>query len=353
MSACIIDQVEACFAAYNDLVARCTEESPLVAGQCLVDAVFSVYNNTRRLLATTPKDDATWHEAVTAPGEMGQCLESNWLLQCEAWINGISLIDPTDCPDATCYGATRSSTEHRMTGTAGTCSYSSDDGYSLAWNATSEQWDLHVDGVLCTSGSTDKGNPAGTYLLGTESIVVAPCASGICDISLDSAGGDEGYDQTFEAGFFEQTGGTIYVREFETYTQRDQLRIFSNGSEAAIYDSGCIATNRNPITNLAVTIPVGTTTLRVQVIPNCEGGSGTAWVLKIGCTEMRAMMRVARRSVETPARPEDIAEATRRFEICKACGDTIEGGFGCRHYRGCCFGARRAELGFRCPSGKW
>ena len=42
-----------------------------------------------------------------------------------------------------------------------------------------------------------------------------------------------------------------------------------------------------------------------------------------------------------------------RFEKCKACEDSRDGGHLCVHYAGCCFGRRRSEPSFKCPKGKW
>lgn len=42
-----------------------------------------------------------------------------------------------------------------------------------------------------------------------------------------------------------------------------------------------------------------------------------------------------------------------RFEICKGCAESLESGFACRLYSGCCLGNRRADPTFHCPANKW
>ena len=42
-----------------------------------------------------------------------------------------------------------------------------------------------------------------------------------------------------------------------------------------------------------------------------------------------------------------------RFEICKACGQSTDTGFGCAHHKGCCFGRWRSQPENKCPEGKW
>lgn len=98
----------------------------------------------------------------------------------------------------------------------------------------------------------------------------------ICDLSLDSSGGDEGYDQTFGAG----NGGYSIIITYETYYQEDQIILYSQ-TGTILFDSGCIGTQGER--DATVVVPVGTTSIRVRVIPNCNGGSGTAWYLSIRC----------------------------------------------------------------------
>ena len=42
-----------------------------------------------------------------------------------------------------------------------------------------------------------------------------------------------------------------------------------------------------------------------------------------------------------------------RFDVCKFCSDALQEGFGCRLFRGCCFGRSRTDPLFHCPTGKW
>lgn len=42
-----------------------------------------------------------------------------------------------------------------------------------------------------------------------------------------------------------------------------------------------------------------------------------------------------------------------RFLVCGACPDSTDGGFGCRHHKGCCFGRWRGLPASQCPKMKW
>ena len=98
----------------------------------------------------------------------------------------------------------------------------------------------------------------------------------ICSLSLNSSGGDEGFDETYSAG----NGGYTIVLTYETYYQKDQIILYDQAS-VVLFDSGCVGTQGERVSNIAV--PAGTTSIRVRVIPNCEGGTGTAWYLQIRC----------------------------------------------------------------------
>lgn len=62
---------------------------------------------------------------------------------------------------------------------------------------------------------------------------------------------------------------------------------------------------------------------------------------------------VSSATIPQAALPTNVAIATKRFQICRACADSLEEGFGCSHYSGCCLGRRRSDPGFSCPDGKW
>ena len=120
-----------------------------------------------------------------------------------------------------------------------------------------------------------------------------PCELDLCDLALDSAGGDEGYVADFP---LKRTSyDTPLSIRFATYTIKDQLVIcadplepYSGTASAAaisgtvLYDSGCISTTSDPDYE-RVTLPKETKVVRIIVIPNCEGTRGTAWALKVIC----------------------------------------------------------------------
>jgi hypothetical protein len=127
------------------------------------------------------------------PGEIGQCVDGDWLERCEAWINGIT------CKDAP-----------------------------------------------------------------------NPDLPSVCDIDLNSAGGIEGYDQTFSA-----QEGTIHI-EFEAYGVPDQLIISTD--TGTLLDTGMMSGHLSR----DIAIPIGISSLRIQVIGS---SSGTAWTLQVSCVE--------------------------------------------------------------------
>lgn len=165
------------------------------------------------------------------------------------------------------------------------------------------------------------------------------CEQTLCTINLDSSGGPEGFDHTYPAPEFTAAGGTLHV-SFNAYTIKDRLVLTAD--VGVIYDSGCISGVVSP----DVVVPVGTTHVRVQVLANCEGGIyTTAWTLSIHCTLPL--------SVPRPLSLSATQLSMDRFATCKACPDTVEGGFACTMYSGCCFGRRRGDPDFHCPSHKW
>jgi hypothetical protein len=48
-----------------------------------------------------------------------------------------------------------------------------------------------------------------------------------------------------------------------------------------------------------------------------------------------------------------ITLAKTRYELCKACSDTLQESFSCRLVGGCCFGRKRSDPDFHCPKGVW
>jgi len=77
----------------------------------------------------------------------------------------------------------------------------------------------------------------------------------------------------------------------------------------------------------------------------------------------RAARRSSRRSNNSPpdpaspgsavASPATVAEAQRRFAICKTCPHSCDDGFACELYDGCCFGRFRSAAANHCPFGLW
>jgi hypothetical protein len=113
--------------------------------------------------------------------------------------------------------------------------------------------------------------------------VSCSCCKSLCDLDLNSSGGDEGYLETFAVNTG-NVGFDVSVT-FTAFFQADRFLI------QGIYDTGCIGTQagRPSSVTQTVTIPPNTQNVTLQVIPNCLGGGGTVWNLSITCL------------VETPA----------------------------------------------------
>ena len=118
----------------------------------------------------------------------------------------------------------------------------------------------------------------GVYLLAVKDWIdgIQIIADSICSLDLNSAGGDEGFDETYNAG----NGGYTLILTYETYRQKDRIILY-NQSNVILFDSGCVGTQGEKVANIPV--PAGTTSIRVVVEPNCEGGTGTAWYLRVEC----------------------------------------------------------------------
>ncbi len=117
------------------------------------------------------------------------------------------------------------------------------------------------------------------------------CKGGnICSLQLSAAGGDEGFCQDYVA----PPEGTIVRFHLNTFYQKDRVIVTSNPTNPCapnisgatgdiLFDTGCVGTGG--YVDYDALIPAGSTTVRVIVIPNCEGGSGTAWNFTSSCIE--------------------------------------------------------------------
>lgn len=99
-----------------------------------------------------------------------------------------------------------------------------------------------------------------------------PCYYGcFCGlIEVEESGGDEGFSLTFN--FNAITSNAVFVVNGDMINIKDRLKVYTDTTLK--FDSGCISGTYN---SGEVAIPQGTTTMKVEVIPNCDGGTGTLW----------------------------------------------------------------------------
>lgn len=97
--------------------------------------------------------------------------------------------------------------------------------------------------------------------------VLAQCSS------TQNAGGDTPDTRTIELG---KSAGTFDF-SYDTYWQEDQILVKYEG--ATLFDTGCVGAYATK----ALTYSGSSKQITVQVIPNCKGGSGTAWNYTVAC----------------------------------------------------------------------
>ena len=97
--------------------------------------------------------------------------------------------------------------------------------------------------------------------------VVAQCSN------TQNAGGDTPDTRTIELG---KPAGTFNFT-YETYAQEDQIVV--RYQTTTLFDTGCVGANGT----VPLTYSGTSTSITVQVIPNCKGGSGTAWNYSVSC----------------------------------------------------------------------
>lgn len=77
-----------------------------------------------------------------------------------------------------------------------------------------------------------------------------------------------------------QTSGT-FTFSYQTYSQEDRMIVSYNGTE--LFDTTCLGTG-GTLTE-TISYSGSTTTITVQIIPNCFGGTGTAWNFTVTCPQ--------------------------------------------------------------------
>ena len=97
--------------------------------------------------------------------------------------------------------------------------------------------------------------------------VIAQCSA------TQNAGNDTPDTRTIELG---KTSGSFNFT-YQTFAQEDQILVRYQGT--TLFDTGCVGATGSVQLNFSGT----STQITVQVIPNCKGGTGTAWNYSVGC----------------------------------------------------------------------
>ena len=88
------------------------------------------------------------------------------------------------------------------------------------------------------------------------------------------AGGDIPDDRLIDIG----KSRTTVKFSYETYTVKDQIDVYYMGRQ--VFSSGCVGANGAT----SISLDDNESTLRVNVIPNCAGETGTAWFYSLECS---------------------------------------------------------------------
>jgi hypothetical protein len=133
---------------------------------------------------------------------------------------------------------------------------------------------------ICETEIPKYENPAENYIIAhqgtptpTPTPIPTPSPTPVPCSSTQVAGGDTGETRTIQMG---RTSGTFNF-SYDTYTVQDRMLVIYEGK--TLFDTGCVGASGS--VNI---LYIGTsTTVTVQVIPNCAGGSGTQWTFTVGC----------------------------------------------------------------------
>ena len=88
------------------------------------------------------------------------------------------------------------------------------------------------------------------------------------------AGGDTPDDRIVDIG----KSRTNVTFSYETYTIKDQIDVYYMGQ--LVFSTGCVGANGAT----SILLDNNESTLRVNVIPNCAGETGTAWIYSLECS---------------------------------------------------------------------
>jgi hypothetical protein len=104
-----------------------------------------------------------------------------------------------------------------------------------------------------------------------------------CGFSRSAAGGNEGFYEEYDIDPDVFEGGTKrFYFSYQTWGAKDRVIVISPVS-GVLFDSGCVATGSEQTVPLDLTL--ADSPIAVEVIPNCEGTSGTSWYFKMTCNE--------------------------------------------------------------------
>jgi hypothetical protein len=133
--------------------------------------------------------------------------------------------------------------------------------------------------LTCSANPQGAGARTGTVTVAGRAVTVSQNATFPPCNSQQVAGGDQPETRTIELG---RTSGTF---TFTYNTQNIEDRMILRYQGQVLFDTGCVGTGGNRTQTISYS---GTTsTLQVEVIPNCRnpGGTGTAWAFTVSCPQ--------------------------------------------------------------------
>jgi hypothetical protein len=115
-------------------------------------------------------------------------------------------------------------------------------------------------------------------LSNTSSSACSASCGAQCD-GQEVAGSDTPVTRRYDLGI----EGVTFQFIYQTYTIKDRILVW-NGGITPLFDSGCVGTQNETRVNL--TLSSSDSNIRVDVEPDCDGGTNTEWYFTVVCPQL-------------------------------------------------------------------